>query len=31
VRWRRDAGGLQVELPKTKPSNYAFALRIATR
>jgi len=31
VRWRRDAAGLHAELPKAKPSDYAFALRIATK
>ena len=31
VRWRRDQSGLHVELPKTPPSDYAFALRIASR
>jgi alpha-L-fucosidase len=32
VRWRRDAGGLHVELPKgSKPSEHALALRITTR
>jgi alpha-L-fucosidase len=31
VRWRRDADGLQVELPKVPPSAHAFALRITTR
>jgi alpha-L-fucosidase len=31
VRWRRDAAGLHVELPKTKPSEYALALRVTVR
>jgi hypothetical protein len=31
VRWRRDAAGLHVELPKQRPSEHALALRVATR
>jgi len=31
LRWRRDAAGLHVDLPKAAPSDYAFALRIASR
>ena len=31
VRWTRDKAGLHVVLPKARPSDYALALRIATR
>jgi alpha-L-fucosidase len=31
VRWRRDADGLHVELPKAPASEQAFALRIDVR
>ena len=31
LRWRRDANGLHVELPKGPASEQAFALRIDVR
>jgi alpha-L-fucosidase len=30
-KWSRDATGLHVELPATRPTDYALALRIAMR
>jgi hypothetical protein len=31
VKWTRDAAGLHVVLPAARPTDYALALRIATR
>jgi alpha-L-fucosidase len=31
LKWSRDDAGLQVELPATRPTEHALALRIATR
>jgi alpha-L-fucosidase len=30
LKWKQEAGGLRVEFPKTKPGDYAYALRIET-